>query len=108
MSAECWMFEVQQPLPFWPDRFITIDVRYVGPDWDWPYDSPSVYLNEIKEHLEIYAIYGIEDYHDSDAGITDFYVSLKSWLSTRNDQLLTLVIKHFDDTETKPEWYWDT
>jgi hypothetical protein len=108
MSAECWMFEVDQPLPFWPNRWITINVRYIGPDWENWQDTPSTDLLSIKQHLEIYAIYGIEEWCDEDAGIRNFYTELKTFLSLRENDLLTLIIKDFEETKTIPLWYWDT
>jgi len=108
------MFEVNQPLPFWPNRNITIDVRYVGPNWEDYYDQPTTDLNSIKEHLEIYAVYGLEVWCDKDAGTTNFYSSLKEFIFGPEGRfafqkdMITLIIKEFEETNTLPEWYWDT
>ena len=79
MSAECWMFEINQPLPFWPNRNIHIQIRYIGPNWEDYNDSPSTDLNSIKEHLEIYGIYGIEKWCDEDAKLTESFYSDLKW-----------------------------
>ena len=107
MSAECWMFEVNQSLPFWPSRWITIYVSYSGPNWDNYYDSPSTDLNSIKEHLE-FTMYGLEPWCDEDAGTEIFYAKLQEFLKDYEADILTLIIKEFEDTNTKPDWYWDT
>lgn len=111
MSAECWMFEVDTSLPFFFEkyqRYITIYVRYIGPNWEDYYDSPTTKLRSIKEHLEIYQICGLEKWCDEDFGIKDFYESLQAWLNERQDQLMDLIIHSFERDDTKPRWYWDT
>lgn len=111
MSAECWMFEIDAPLPFFfgkYQRYITINIRYIGPDWEDYGDSPTTDLRSIRDYLEIYAIYGLEKFLDEDFKTKDFYESLQLWMNTKQDQLIDLIIFSFEADNVKPIWYWDT
>jgi len=111
MSCNDWCFETVLSIPNYSSHYFYIKTRY-NSGLNFDYNPPPSYGKDLIElfnnnKLDIYAIYGLEEWTDNDLGSGAFCQNLRDYLYKNEKLVLAVVIGSLSE-DNPANWYEDT